>query len=567
MADLEFELAQLVTLAIGTPEVGAVNFNLLQKVLLEMLKMTDLDTATVRFTSVEAAKLEDVLRGSIKPRSIDTGKPEEVSPAEEERTGTSLRKSQVVHQCLADPLKTDQLIDDVAKIKSDVEDLKNKLVTVTDGTGAVASPDVRSSLTQTGGLQDKVNELEKLYETVKSLGIKDDTDQPMGERLTSIEEHVMCHGEQLDTINKVLDDKLNLVLKQYVDVEKNIGIINDKLAISSSSTHLRKTSAVDKRRSGSINKHNLDNIDSRQTSVVGNDLQSNMSNVISRLASVKDELDNLSTVTSSLSAEKSERQLFMDAIVEQLDFLRMTKADKVNMEDFLAAKADQSQVYRKVSHDYFESHVKELSDQLDEAVNRLNAHEELWQDEVEFLKMDLHGKLDIMEFTPIKDYVQEKLNILQEKIKRLAAQRGKGDAAGTYRKIEDVQCISCDTDAVMRPQHTLDDVALPPALPIHHSVKPYLTYQLDQVRKQQKKLPPGRNLLHFEDVVYKSSEPKKLRKLVQNESRSGERLVNRYVGGSHTTTTPQQRLTRTGNFYQTWGPIITAMNPPQTSAA
>ena len=33
------------------------------------------------------------------------------------------------------------------------------------------------------------------------------------------------------------------------------------------------------------------------------------------------------------------------------------------------------------------------------------------------------------------------------------------------------------------------------------SIKPYLTYELDQVRKQQKKLPHGRNMIQFEAAM------------------------------------------------------------------
>lgn len=39
----------------------------------------------------------------------------------------------------------------------------------------------------------------------------------------------------------------------------------------------------------------------------------------------------------------------------------------------------------------------------------------------------------------------------------------------------------------------------------------------------------------------------------------GGHLVNRYCGGSHTTTTPQQRVTRTGHFLTQWGPKVIQM--------
>lgn len=38
-------------------------------------------------------------------------------------------------------------------------------------------------------------------------------------------------------------------------------------------------------------------------------------------------------------------------------------------------------------------------------------------------------------------------------------------------------------------------------LPCTTSIKPYLTYELDQVRKQQKKLPHSRNMIQYEAVI------------------------------------------------------------------
>lgn len=63
----------------------------------------------------------------------------------------------------------------------------------------------------------------------------------------------------------------------------------------------------------------------------------------------------------------------------------------------------------------------------------------------------------------------------------------------------DVQCISCDKDVVMRmdgvPRFKVE------TLPCTTSMKPYLTYELDQVRKQHRKLPHSRNMIQFEAAI------------------------------------------------------------------
>lgn len=47
------------------------------------------------------------------------------------------------------------------------------------------------------------------------------------------------------------------------------------------------------------------------------------------------------------------------------------------------------------------------------------------------------------------------------------------------------------------------------SLPCTTSMKPYLTYELDQVRKQQRKLPHSKNMIQFEAAM--QEEAKKIK--------------------------------------------------------
>lgn len=44
---------------------------------------------------------------------------------------------------------------------------------------------------------------------------------------------------------------------------------------------------------------------------------------------------------------------------------------------------------------------------------------------------------------------------------------------------------------------------------------------------------------------------------------SPDHICNRYCGGSHTVTTPQQRVARVGHFLEQWGPEIAPANDNQ----
>lgn len=73
--------------------------------------------------------------------------------------------------------------------------------------------------------------------------------------------------------------------------------------------------------------------------------------------------------------------------------------------------------------------------------------------------------------------------------------------------IRDVQCISCDKDVVMRmdPPHKFKVETLPCTT----SMKPYLTYELDQVRKQHRRLPHSRNMIQFEAAMQEEAKKQK----------------------------------------------------------
>lgn len=104
-----------------------------------------------------------------------------------------------------------------------------------------------------------------------------------------------------------------------------------------------------------------------------------------------------------------------------------------------------------------------------------------------------------MELTPLRDFVNKKLKTLQEKMKALATMKKDQEAAGTKAKLlRNVNCISCDKDVVMRTEMDPSLMPKPVALPPTRSMGPYLAYELDALRKQQKWC----YILNISQIVY-----------------------------------------------------------------
>ncbi|XP_020295733.1 golgin IMH1-like isoform X2 [Pseudomyrmex gracilis] len=274
-----------------------------------------------------------------------------------------------------------------------------------------------------------------------------------------------------------------------------------------------------------------------------------------KLREIEMYVDKLTETMNKLLDDKEKQEGDINTLVQQIEVLKIVKVDKEDLEDALADKADAQAVIRKVSHDKFDSVCEDLARGLEEAIDKLAKQEAIWQQALDEVQSEIAGKVDKMEMTPLKDFMDTKLKSLQEKLKIMAEARREIEAAGTKKLLRDVQCISCDKDVVMRTEE-VGRFRMEP-LPCTTSIKPYLTYKLDQVRKQQKKL-PHKNMIQFEAAVQEEVRRIKAKEELLKTPREGH-LVNRYCGGSHTTTTPQQRVTRTGHFLTQWGPKVIQM--------
>ncbi|CAK9805114.1 Glutamine-rich protein 2 [Anthophora plagiata] len=276
--------------------------------------------------------------------------------------------------------------------------------------------------------------------------------------------------------------------------------------------------------------------------------------LMSKVQEIQGEMEKLNQTADRLIDDRENREMHLNALLEQVEILKTIKADREDLEDALADKADAQAIHRKVSYDQFDAACDDLAQGLEEAINKLGKQETIWQQAMDDVQKEIEGKVDKMEMSPLKDFVNHRLKSLQERLKKVAETRQESEAAGTKKLLRDVQCISCDKDVVMRMdgghKHKVE------ALPCTASMKPYLTYELDQVRKQHRRLPHSRNMIQFEAAMQEEARKQKSARADTLVKTPRDHLCNRYCGGSHTITTPQQRVMRMGHFITEWGPEI-----------
>ncbi|XP_063545778.1 uncharacterized protein LOC134753770 [Cydia strobilella] len=270
---------------------------------------------------------------------------------------------------------------------------------------------------------------------------------------------------------------------------------------------------------------------------------------------MQEQLHQVNEVARQLAGEKDDRHQHIKALLEQIEILKTIKMDREDMAEAMAEKADLRMLARKVSHDQFDMACDDLSRGLEHALGKLNTQEALWQQVLDDVQREIESKLDKMELSPLKEFFETKLRLLQDNLKQMASLRRNVEAAGTKRRLlREVNCISCDADAVMPLENTSAVPSKP--LPAHLSMKPYLSYELDTIRKTQASNLPQRNL-HDWETIEKQKAPKAP---VKVRSDTDKHICNRYCGGSHTTTTPAQRVARTGHFIKQWGPDVVPLS-------
>ncbi|XP_045478226.1 uncharacterized protein LOC123683316 isoform X2 [Harmonia axyridis] len=332
----------------------------------------------------------------------------------------------------------------------------------------------------------------------------------MSEKMAQMEVHFKQCVDQINSLDTMFHGKMETVGNQIASVERELGKVYEKMQGLSEQG--------------------------------GSGTDSHLMELYKKFTELENITTNISQTAADLLDEKQERQMYMASLKEQIEMLKTIKADKNEVEGQLADKVDICMINRKVSHEQFDATCMDLTKGIEDALEKLTKQEELWQQALSDIQTEVGSKLDKMELGPLKDFITNKLGVLQSKLKALSKLKKEQEAAGTKAALlKDVKCISCDQDVVMRKNMDPSLYPQPPALPPTKTMAPYLAYELDQLRKQQKSLVASRNMNHFE------------------QAKKGE-ICNRYCGGSHTLTTPQQRVTRLGNFLEQWGPEVTTVN-------
>ncbi|KAJ7989405.1 hypothetical protein DPEC_G00304210 [Dallia pectoralis] len=316
-----------------------------------------------------------------------------------------------------------------------------------------------------------------------------------------------------------------------------------------------------------------------------------MSDVQGAILLLQAECEKLHGTANHLKEEHSQKQSDIDRLYKSMGKLDEKKADKELVEMEIEIKADKEALDTKVSRMQFDSMTEQLNTMFQDLLSKIIDQEQDWHKVIEKISSEMECKLNRIELDPVKNQLEDRWNKIRKQLQAQPAPK-EDDAAGIRMQlVKRFKCISCDRPVdMLTPGPHLVTVPFSPGLPSHKSIRPYTTYELEQVRQHSRSLTPASNQSHFDVARPERSQIQRIHTMMcrqiekaQNHLRevgysrfpsvlsplqmTGQRLpkheripemveysylaLSRSCGGSHTMTYPNRRYARYSRFSHT----------------
>ncbi|CAL1531314.1 unnamed protein product [Lymnaea stagnalis] len=239
------------------------------------------------------------------------------------------------------------------------------------------------------------------------------------------------------------------------------------------------------------------------------------------------DVDQLQESLRAVIEENSQRAKEIQDLLVYCDNLNNGKADKEYVDMEVNVKADRRQLEGKVNHSLFDSTTSEINRMIKDILDKLNGHDGDWKNALAKAMEELDGKLDRRELNNLRDWLEQQLKALNNKIKSMGPGWQLDDEAAGMKKqlIQRFHCLSCDKPIDVMPHGPIPSIPANYGLPRTKSPRPYTVFELDQIRQHARSLAVPQEGLDYYATI-------------------------RQCGGSHTLTQPHKRTTRLNNLGQ-----------------
>ncbi|XP_053898285.1 uncharacterized protein C16orf96 homolog [Malaclemys terrapin pileata] len=479
--------AELVNIAIGTPELGNVNFNALHVLLHGLLEHLQLQNVKKEISQEE--------RDFLQPPPSFTAKGQVQEQVSLERKSSSLFhqlqerltriESQLLH--LNNPPTTAELLSRSQSLNKPAEEmwqmmqLKKKMEMNEEGM-TKAMNTLQDLLTNIYSLQSTVStfqeelgvlkdnfqrvNMDEMRERLAQLDQQSQLIQAILDRLDKMQAQLNSFPEQVDIVQwsalfdsltdkspsdpvPSLDSKRETVrealgkLCQLPDKHEALGTRISLLEseLKQQADHLAKLGisddvAADLERM----KDEISSLQSKEDK--GKEFRRDL---LAQVQKLKEQYEKLQKGSERLLSSMGDFQN-LRAMVQQLD---LNKADKALLEQEMNVKADKSALEAMVNHGELQSATTQLSEMMQDLLQKMSLQDKDWQKALEKLFSDMDSKLDHMALDPLQKQLEEVWKFIKKYLSE--GPRFDADSAAGFKRqlFERVKCISCDRPVAM----------------------------------------------------------------------------------------------------------------------
>lgn len=235
----------------------------------------------------------------------------------------------------------------------------------------------------------------------------------------------------------------------------------------------------------------------------------NLAEIHQEISTLRDFIDKTNTGLDRLILDQQSSTRVIKCLAKNAEDLAKNKLDKDEIDELLAEKADYVVLQRKVSTEYVDNFRKNLENQINEVILKLEENISLLNCKIRSINADLEKQKKDQTLAEFKCKTEKDIAALKQKINQISSIKKDIDAAGTKLKcLRNVNCISCNQDAVMKTMEANAIGKLEKQQP-NNSISPMVAYELSDLRQNKNK--------------------------IKNRDKNDNNLeINRYCGGSHT---------------------------------
>lgn len=258
--------------------------------------------------------------------------------------------------------------------------------------------------------------------------------------------------------------------------------------------------------------------------------------ICARLEDYDVQFKNFNDDLNMLIQERLDRNRQFEALIEQVEHIKTTKANRAEMEIVLDTKANKTELWKKVPYEEFKALQKCLSLALIEALEKIVETDAGWRQAVEAIHLALKDKVEVSQALEMTADFMQRLEMLKDRIRGFAMFRLSCESAAVAQKyLPDVKCIACNAQTYINP-----DINLPP-IPRYGGVSGGGGGDICCTKEMKK----------FSKITVPCS---------KNLAIGTTETVNRYCGGKHTSTTSTQWFSHVGNFIEQTGAVPLGAN-------